>query len=64
MTFIDILQRLFVKLTSGRFILTICVAATFAYMAVTGTLKEDNVMIIITTVMACYFSKERPKPPA
>lgn len=56
---INILERLIYKITSGRFIFTIVTAGVYAYMAITGLLKEDRVMEILLIVVYAYFSRPR-----
>ncbi len=36
-------------------IVTLTVIAVFAYLAVKGTITPDNVMVIVSTVIAFYF---------
>jgi hypothetical protein len=59
MTFMDLLERLMYKITSGRFIVTCVVAGVFGYMAINGVLKEDRTMEIILIVVYAYFSRPR-----
>jgi ABC-type methionine transport system permease subunit len=59
MTFMDLLERLMYKLTSGRFIFTIVCAAVFSYLAIHGTLKEDRVMEVLLIVLYAYFARPR-----
>ena len=36
-------------------IVTLVVIAVFAYLALTGAITADNVMIVVSTVIAFYF---------
>ena len=56
---IELLERLIFKLTSGRFIFTCVVAGVYAYLAITGGLKEDRIMEILLIVVYAYFSRPR-----
>ena len=55
----EILERLIWKVTSGRFIFTVVVAAVYAYLAIHGILKEDRIMEITLIVLYAYFSMPR-----
>lgn len=57
MSFMDLLERLMGKLTSGRFIFTCVVAAVFAHLAINGLLKEDKVMEVTLIVLYAYFTR-------
>lgn len=59
MKFMELLERLIFKITSGRFVFTCVVAGVFAYMAITGLLKEDKTMEVILIVVYAYFSMNR-----
>ena len=59
MKFMELLERVMYKITSGRFIMTCVVAGVFAYMAVTGLLEEDKTMEVILIVVYAYFSMNR-----
>jgi len=56
----DIFERLIWKITSGRFVFTIVVAAVYAYLAINGILKEDRIMEITLIVLYAYFNIPRP----
>ncbi|NLV51353.1 MAG: hypothetical protein GXY20_11750 [Clostridiales bacterium] len=43
------------NLIKVKTIVTLAVMAVFAYLAVTGKITPDNVMIVVTTVIAFYF---------
>lgn len=42
-------------------IVTLVVIAVFAYLALTGAITADNVMIVVSTVIAFYFGTQTEK---
>ena len=42
-------------------IVTLVVIAVFAYLAITGAITADNVMIVVSTVIAFYFGTQHEK---
>ena len=42
-------------------IVTMVVIAVFAYLALTGAITADNVMIVVSTVVAFYFGTQAEK---
>ena len=42
-------------------IVTMVVITVFAYLALTGAIAADNVMIIVSTVVAFYFGTQSEK---
>ena len=42
-------------------IVTFAVVGVFAYLAVTGAITPDNVMIVVSTVIAFYFGTQSEK---
>ena len=42
-------------------IVTLVVIAVFAYLALTGAITADNVMIVVSTVIAFYFGIQHEK---
>lgn len=42
-------------------IVTMVVIAVFAYLALTGSITPDNVMIVVSTVIAFYFGTQYEK---
>ncbi|MBO5317566.1 MAG: hypothetical protein J6A74_03910 [Oscillospiraceae bacterium] len=44
-------------------IVTLVVIGVFAYLALTGSLAPDNVMIIISMVVSFYFGTQHEKQP-
>lgn len=45
----------FAALIKVKTIVTLVVIAVFAYLALTGAITPDNVMIVVSTVIAFYF---------
>ena len=56
----DILKNL-AALIKVKTIVTLVVIAVFAYLALTGTITADNVMIVVSTVIAFYFGTQSEK---
>ena len=54
-------ERVAMKLTSGRFLLTVVAGWVFSYLAVTGTLSPGEVMAVVGSVFGMYFAQERGK---
>lgn len=42
-------------------IVTLVVITVFAYLALTGSITSDNVMYVVTTVIAFYFGTQLEK---
>lgn len=42
-------------------IVTLVVISVFAYLALTGAITADNVMIVVSTVIAFYFGTQAEK---
>ena len=42
-------------------LVTLAVRAVFTYLAVTGAITADNVMIVVSTVIAFYFGTQHEK---
>lgn len=42
-------------------IVTLAVMAVFVFLAVTGKITADNVMIVVSTVIAFYFGTQHEK---
>ena len=53
----DVLKN-FAALIKVKTIVTMVVIAVFAYLALTGAITADNVMIIVSTVIAFYFGTQ------
>ena len=48
-------------LVKVKTIVTLGVIAVFAYLALTGAITADNVMIVVSTVIAFYFGSQVEK---
>ena len=53
----DVLKNL-ANLVKVKTIVTLVVIAVFAVLALRGTISADNVMIIVSTVVAFYFGTQ------
>lgn len=51
----------FAALIKVKTIVTLVVIAVFAYLALTGAISSDNVMIVVSTVIAFYFGTQYEK---
>jgi hypothetical protein len=51
----------FAALIKVKTIVTLVVIAVFAYLALTGAISADNVMIVVSTVIAFYFGTQHEK---
>jgi hypothetical protein len=49
------------NLIKVKTIVTLVVIAVFAYLALTGAIAADNVMVIVSTVVAFYFGTQHEK---
>ena len=56
----DFLKNL-ANLIKVKTIVTLSVMAVFFYLAVTGAITADNVMIVVSTVIAFYFGTQAKK---
>ncbi len=56
----DILKNI-AALIKVKTIVTLVVIAVFAYLALTGAITADNVMIVVSTVIAFYFGTQTEK---
>lgn len=48
-------------LVKVKTIVTLVVVAVFAYMALTGAIEADNVMLIVSMVVSFYFGTQHEK---
>lgn len=48
----------FAALIKVKTIVTLVVIAVFAYLSLTGAITADNVMIVVSTVIAFYFGTQ------
>lgn len=53
----DLLKNL-ANLVKVKTIVTLVVIAIFAYLALTGQIESENVMYVVTTVIAFYFGTQ------
>lgn len=51
----------FVGMISVKTIVTLAVMAVFVILALRGDIKGDNVMIVVSTVIAFYFGTQHEK---
>lgn len=49
------------NLLKVKTLVTLAVIGVFVYLAVCGKINSDNVMIIVTTVVAFYFGTQHEK---
>jgi hypothetical protein len=56
----DFLKNL-AALIKVKTIVTLAVMAVFTYLATTGAISADNVMIVVSTVIAFYFGTQVEK---
>lgn len=56
----EILKNL-AALVKVKTIVTLVVIAVFAYLALSGAITADNVMIVVSTVIAFYFGTQSEK---
>ena len=56
----DFLKNL-AALVKVKTIVTLVVISVFAYLALTGAITADNVMIVVSTVIAFYFGTQYEK---
>ena len=56
----DFLKNL-AALIKVKTIVTLAVMAVFTYLATTGAITADNVMIVVSTVIAFYFGTQLEK---
>ena len=49
------------NLLKVKTLITFVVISVFAYLAVTGAISADNVMIVVSTVIAFYFGTQYEK---
>lgn len=49
------------KLINVKTIITFALMAVFSILALKGTISADNVMIVVTTVIAFYFGTQHEK---
>lgn len=52
----------FANLIKVKTIVTLVVLAVFTVLALRGNIASDNVMVIVSTVVAFYFGTQHEKP--
>lgn len=57
----DTLKKNLANLIKVKTIVTMVVILIFAVLAIKGTISPDNVMIIVSTVIAFYFGTQTEK---
>lgn len=51
------------NLVKVKTIVTLVIIAVFGYLALTGEIESENVMYVVTTVIAFYFGTQHEKKP-
>lgn len=51
----------FANLIKVKTLVTLVVISVFAYLALTGAISADNVMFVVSTVIAFYFGTQHEK---
>lgn len=49
------------NLIKVKTLVTLVVISVFAYLAISGAISADNVMIVVSTVIAFYFGTQHEK---
>ena len=57
----ELLLKNLANLVKVKTVVTMAVIAVFSYLALTGAITADNVMIVVTTVIAFYFGTQHEK---
>ncbi|MBQ7129028.1 MAG: hypothetical protein IJO19_03465 [Clostridia bacterium] len=55
------MKNAFIKLLKVKSLVTIILAAVFAYLSVVGVIKGEQFLVIFTTVIAFYFGTQANK---
>ena len=55
------IQSILEKLMSGRWIATVVIACSFAYLASAGKIDQKDVVLVVMTVISFYFGKTQSK---
>ena len=53
------IQAVLNKLMSGRWIATVIIASSFAYLASSGQIDQKDVVLVVMTVISFYFGKSQ-----
>lgn len=51
----------FANLVKVKTIVTLLIIGVFTYLAITGKIEPENVMYVVTTVIAFYFGTQHEK---
>lgn len=57
----ELFKKNLANLIKVKTIVTLIVICVFAYLAITGAISPDNVMIIVTAVVSFYFGTQHEK---
>jgi len=55
------IQSILEKMMSGRWIATVVIAGSFAYLAASGKIDQKDVVLVVMTVISFYFGKTQSK---
>lgn len=55
------MKEALIRLLKVKTVVTFAVIAVFSYLAVTGRIQPDDVMLIVTSVVAFYFGTQSEK---
>jgi|APFre7841882793_1041355.scaffolds.fasta_scaffold122093_2 hypothetical protein len=55
------IQSILEKMMSGRWIATVVIASSFAYLAASGKIDQKDVVLVVMTVISFYFGKTQSK---
>ena len=55
------IQSVVEKVMSGRWIATVVIACSFAYLAASGKIDQKDVVLVVMTVISFYFGKSQQK---
>jgi len=57
----ELFKKNLANLIKVKTIVTLVVIGVFAYLAISGAISPDNVMIIVTAVVSFYFGTQHEK---
>lgn len=55
------MKQAFIKLLKVKTLVTLVIIAVFAVLSLTDKIEPDNVMVIVSTVIAFYFGTQKIK---
>lgn len=55
------MKEALIRLLKVKTMVTFAVIAVFSYLAVTGKIRAEDVMLVVTTVVAFYFGTQSEK---